>query len=256
MFNILFVLIFVYNEGYSSAGPPQKLVFPADTTLDNYVLLRPDLTKAQDSITVCSWVKPFVQDSGDQYWFSYGASTSQDNEILLGDRTKQAHLFGDAMEGAEMIQLNVWSHMCLTWSKVSRIKQFYLNGALVSSETTPEGRQLLLGGTLVLGQEQDSPGGTFDINQSFGGEIYETNILGRDLSGEEIWRIHQAGLCFPLSGYSQDLVVGWTDILQAQRSGAVTAAAVGCHRWDLLKSFIGQEITEQLIGHLKNYHMD
>ena len=255
MFNILVVIILACNVGYSTAGLPQKLVFPADISLENYVLLRPDLAKAKDSITICSWVKTFKQDSENRFWLSYCAAASC-NEIILDAHTKHFVFFDDAMERTEIIQLNVWSHMCLTWSKASRIKQFYLNGAMVMSETTPEGRSLSLDGIIALGQEQDSPGGGFDINQTFGGEIYETNIFGRDLSGEEIWRIHQAGLCFPLSGFTRDLVVGWTEILQAQRSGAVTATALGCDRWDLLKSFIGQEVTEQLIAHLKNYHMD
>ena len=41
----------------------------------------------------------------------------------------------------------------------------------------PAGSSIQGGGTLVLGQEQDSVGGDFDLGQAFSGKIYELNVF-------------------------------------------------------------------------------
>ena len=46
---------------------------------------------------------------------------------------------------------------------------------MYTGDQHPVGR-LSVGGTLVLGQEQDSPGGGFDINDLFAGETFCTSI--------------------------------------------------------------------------------
>ena len=50
------------------------------------------------------------------------------------------------------------------------------------------------GGTLVLGQEQDSFGGSFDANQSFLGEMSDVNIWDHVIKDQEIMRMSKSCL--------------------------------------------------------------
>lgn len=60
-----------------------------------------------------------------------------------------------------------WYNLCFTWK--SGRADYYINGVLVYTGGVHPTGQLPLGGTLVLGQEQDFPGGGFDINDVFAG---------------------------------------------------------------------------------------
>ena len=42
------------------------------------------------------------------------------------------------------------------------------------------------GGVLILGQEQDSPGGSFDANQCFIGELTGVNLWNQVINEQEI----------------------------------------------------------------------
>lgn len=125
-----------------------------------------------------------------------------------------------------------------------------MNGVKIAEELTPDNSKVPTGGTLVLGQEQDSPGGNFDINQSFGGEIYRLKILKRKISAGEVADMYHAGMCdYPAP--STDVVLDWADFLEAERSGEVKEVSAGCSRWDVLENFVGQEITDSVIAFLK-----
>ena len=50
------------------------------------------------------------------------------------------------------------------------------------------------GGALVLGQEQDSEGGSFDANQSFIGEMTGVNIWDHLIKDDEIMRMSKSCL--------------------------------------------------------------
>jgi len=48
------------------------------------------------------------------------------------------------------------------------------------------------GGTFILGQEQESEGGSFDANQSFIGEMTGFNIWDHVIKGQEIMGMSQS----------------------------------------------------------------
>ena len=66
------------------------------------------------------------------------------------------------------IPRNEWNHLCVTWTPGAA--QFFVNGISVDLTGDPPTKQIQLGGTLVVGQEQDSPGGDFDIDDLYTGE--------------------------------------------------------------------------------------
>ena len=102
-------------------------------------------------------------------WFSYAVSGA-DNSLLLKAALHNV-LIGSGthfeMRFSTTIMRDEWYNLCFTWK--SGRADYYINGVWVyTGDIHPTG-QLALGGTLVLGQEQDSPGGDFELNDVFAG---------------------------------------------------------------------------------------
>ena len=57
-----------------------------------------------------------------------------------------------------------------------------------------QGHWIRGGGLLLLGQEQDSLGGSFNARQSFIGELTGVNVWGHVLRGDEITRMSRVCL--------------------------------------------------------------
>ena len=66
------------------------------------------------------------------------------------------------------IPRNEWTHLCFTWESGS--SHFYINGEPVKLDGSPPTGKVPLGGTLILGQEQDSVGGGFDQGDIYAGQ--------------------------------------------------------------------------------------
>ncbi|XP_022809501.1 neuronal pentraxin-2-like [Stylophora pistillata] len=82
----------------------------------------------------------------------------------------------------------MWHHICVSWKSTKGTWQLYLDGQLRNSGTgLKEGYQVPSGGTVVIGQDQDTVGGGFSIKDSFGpGEVTEVNFWSRVLSASDI----------------------------------------------------------------------
>ena len=77
------------------------------------------------------------------------------------------------------------------------------------------------GGSLVLGQEQDSQGGSFDATQSFIGEMTGVNIWDHVIRNQEIARMSKS--C--LTGVGN--VYQWSDF-KAHLKGSVQIIKPSC----------------------------
>ena len=234
--------------------------FPEEFSLENYVLLKPDFSEVREKMTICSWVKKTKDNTDGTVWFSYAVAT-QYNELILFDGLRYVYLFGSHLGGTGIgTPLYKWLHYCFTWNNPGQFVKLYINGALKASWlTTVPDRELGVNGTLVLGQEQDAQGGGFELRNTFAGEIYQLNVFKRALTDEEIEIMFRNGRCsFLEHSLLGDVVLSWENILQGYRNGKVSVAPTGCKKWnwnwDILQDFIGQEITENLIEHLKRYY--
>ena len=69
----------------------------------------------------------------------------------------------------------VWHHLVVTWKSTGGLIRVYKDGVLAYTNPIPvqDGASITTGGTLVLGQEQDSVGGGFDPSQAFLGKLDE-----------------------------------------------------------------------------------
>uniref|UniRef100_A0A3P9IFA1 Pentraxin family member n=1 Tax=Oryzias latipes TaxID=8090 RepID=A0A3P9IFA1_ORYLA len=91
---------------------------------------------------------------------------------------------------------NMWHSICTTWDSVTGLVQIWFDGK-------PSIRKYMISGaitetaTLLLGQEQDSPGGGFDINESFVGMMSDVHMWDYILSPCEIQNYMDKGSFTP-----------------------------------------------------------
>ncbi|NXD39636.1 AGRD2 protein, partial [Copsychus sechellarum] len=103
-----------------------------------------------------------------------------------------------------------WHHFCVTWQQENGTWAIYADGkrrasasGLCSGGTSAP--QAIFGqGTFIIGQDQDSLGGTFRAKESFSGNITDLHIWQRVLSSEQIEKVRSCWLL------EQDLVFGWS----------------------------------------------
>ncbi|NXQ26072.1 AGRD2 protein, partial [Alaudala cheleensis] len=103
-----------------------------------------------------------------------------------------------------------WHHFCVTWQQENGSWAIYADGKRRASASGlcsvgPSAPQAIFGqGTFIIGQDQDSLGGTFRAKESFSGNITDLHIWQRVLSTEQIEKVRS---CWVLE---QDLVFGWS----------------------------------------------
>ncbi|XP_078367070.1 neuronal pentraxin-2-like [Oculina patagonica] len=195
------------------------LLFPRKGTSD-YVMTRgmPSLT----AVTVCVWMK--TNDTGNEGTpLSYAVSGSY-NELILIDYRNLWFWVGASHSGYTKVSANdgKWHHICVTWENTGGSWNLFKDGKVAASgKGLKTGHVIRGGGALVLGQEQDSVGGTFDANQSFIGEMTGLNIWDRAINDTEIMRMSQS--C--LTGVGN--VFQWSDF-KAHLKGAVKIITRSC----------------------------
>ncbi|KAI1894724.1 hypothetical protein AGOR_G00118700 [Albula goreensis] len=84
------------------------------------------------------------------------------------------------------VQLNKWNSICGTWDTVSGLSQLWLNGKHGPRKALAKGDIVKGDPITILGQEQDSYGGQFDVLQSFVGEVTDVHMWDEVLTSCEI----------------------------------------------------------------------
>ncbi|NXG83709.1 AGRD2 protein, partial [Stercorarius parasiticus] len=103
-----------------------------------------------------------------------------------------------------------WHHFCVTWQQENGTWAIYADGKRRASASGlcavgPSAPQAIYGqGTFIIGQDQDSLGGTFREKESFSGNITDLHIWQKVLSAEQIEKVRS---CWVVE---QDLVFGWS----------------------------------------------
>ncbi|KAL3060299.1 hypothetical protein OYC64_014791 [Pagothenia borchgrevinki] len=83
-------------------------------------------------------------------------------------------------------KLNTWHSLCSTWDSGSGLSQMWLDGQPSSRRFINSGSSISGPIIIVLGQDQDSHGGGFDIKQSFVGMMSDVHMWDHVLSPCEI----------------------------------------------------------------------
>uniref|UniRef100_A0A8C4UNW3 Adhesion G protein-coupled receptor D2 n=1 Tax=Falco tinnunculus TaxID=100819 RepID=A0A8C4UNW3_FALTI len=142
-----------------------------------------------------------------------------------------------------------WHHFCVTWQQENGTWAIYADGKRRASASGlcavgPSSPQAIYGqGTLIIGQDQDSLGGTFREKESFSGNITDLHIWQKVLSVEQIEKVRS---CWVVE---QDLVFGWSsNALEIENSVQEVTAQFLCPDayWQLKKAQL--ESSRSLVG--------
>ena len=161
-----------------------------EDSIDDYVKLPGRIIRGTDAISVSFWIKTTY--TGLQAIVS-GESVYQDNEFLIFF-TSDTRLYVFVKGSRERFDFdsiadNHWHHFVITRS--GKIVKVYKDGSFVGSwNNAPTGTLNIDENGLYIGQEQDSVGGDFDINQDCQGYVDELIFWRRVLSASEVQDIY------------------------------------------------------------------
>ncbi|XP_024056632.2 serum amyloid P-component-like [Terrapene carolina triunguis] len=159
----------------------QVFVFPKESA-DAHVILNMNNSGPLQTFSVC--LRYFTDLTRPYSLFSYN-TRARDNEILLF-KEKPGEL--SLSVGGESVIFKVpenkgtstgWEHVCASWESTTGIAELWMNGSPLPRKGLKKGYSVSDQGVLVLGQEQDTPGGRFDAKQSFVGEIADVYMWDR-----------------------------------------------------------------------------
>ncbi|CAK6444845.1 unnamed protein product [Pipistrellus nathusii] len=172
-----------------NVGP--ALVFP-NTSTENVVFLSPGFLSGLRALSVCSWVRTASGRLGTL--LSY-ATAENDNKLVLHGRDSLApgsihFVIGDPAFRELPLQPLLdgqWHHMCVIWTSLLGRYWLHVDRRLVATGSRfREGYEIPPGGSLVLGQEQDTVGGGFDSSEAFVGSVAGLAIWDRALVPGEV----------------------------------------------------------------------
>ncbi|XP_041132951.1 pentraxin-4 [Polyodon spathula] len=168
------------------------LVFPNAST-ENYVTFTKGFPAELHELSVCTWLRTEAGYLGTL--LSY-ATEENDNKLVLHGRNSSApqtslhFVIGDpAFRELPVGPLlhRGWHHLCVIWSSIEGKYWYYVNRRLSAAGSKfQKGYEIPPGGSLVLGQEQDSVGGGFDMAESFVGSLAGFAAWNRALTPGEV----------------------------------------------------------------------
>ncbi|XP_059180442.1 mucosal pentraxin-like [Centropristis striata] len=139
------------------------------------------------AVTVC--LRSFTDLRRDRSLFSL-ATPSKDNEVLIYMYANDEIYFSirnnAVVFGGQDYKVNTWHSICSTWDSATGLAQVWVDGNPSSRKSLSTGSHISGPIKIVLGQDQDSYGGAFDINQSFVGMVSDVHMWDHVLSPCEI----------------------------------------------------------------------
>nr|CAD7573337.1 unnamed protein product [Timema californicum] len=167
------------------------LRFPSSSTTDYIILNGPDIKL--NEVTVCLWLR-----SADK--FNYGtifsyATKLQDNSFTLTDYNGFVLYVNGQRVITDIVANDGWWHfVCVTWSSTKGEWGLYIDGRLGDRGSgLANGTHIPANGILVLGQEQDRPGGGFSQAESFTGLMSSVAIWDYVVTSQQV--VELATLC-------------------------------------------------------------
>ncbi|CAH2307794.1 H(+) Cl(-) exchange transporter 7 [Pelobates cultripes] len=167
------------------------LTFPSSST-ESYVTFGKGLREGLHEFSVCTWVKTNASYVGTI--LSY-ATEDNDNKFVIHGRNGVDYdslhfVIGDpAFRELPVVHLidGSWHHTCFIWSSIQGRYWFYVDRRLASTGSRfQKGYEIPPGGSLILGQEQDTMGGGFDSSEAFVGHLAGFAMWNRALSPGEV----------------------------------------------------------------------
>jgi len=212
------VVLFGHVGGYSDND--YALYFPkkGDTDYANIWGMQ-KLTK----FTICLWMKTSEKSEGTL--LSY-AVPGEENELMIYFDDKGFYL----MIGGKSRKINDvfandgnWHQICVSWQNSDGAWQFYKDGAVRKHDKgLQKGHIIKGGGSLVLGQEQDSLGAGFQKKKSFQGILTKVDVWSYVATPKTIYLLSRS--CMSGAGN----VYAWSDFINAVKGATALIIPSPC----------------------------
>lgn len=202
----LVLVVCVYQPASAGYGFKGKSLIFSTKTGDSYTRLYPKSWPPLSAFTLC--LRAASEGSHDYPLFSY-ATSNHDNELLIWQKSNgQLSLeLGSTIVRFYLPSMNaLLRHICATWESKHGLMTFWVNGERSLRKVGSSGGIVRGGGSVILGQEQDTVGGRFDSTQSFVGEITDVNMWDHVLAASKIKVVSQG--CYGIGGN----IINWATV--------------------------------------------
>ncbi|XP_048364049.1 serum amyloid P-component-like isoform X2 [Sphaerodactylus townsendi] len=173
----------------ASQGLERKIFIFPEASNTAPAVLRTALQQPLTSFTVC--LRSYTDLNRAYSLFSYTSGKSDNEFTIFKPKPDQYSLFvgGSIVTFSVVDYLNSkphWENICMSWESATGIVQGWVNSQGMPRKGMKQGYTISSDASIILGQQQNSFGDGFDINQSFVGEITDVYLWGRVLSQEEM----------------------------------------------------------------------
>ena len=208
-------------------GIPGAIAGDADTAvefgegIDQTIQLNP-FEIPETTISVEVWIKTTATNASGI--ISYAVSGQSNEHLLYNPNNLEVYFNGPFVRTGVSVNDGLWHHVVVTWQSSNGSLRLYKDGALAFSTTHQAGVPISTGGSLVLGQDQDTLGGGFQSAQRYIGVLDEFAVYDRVLSASDVLAHYNAGIN-PLADY-EGAVLGGNPVLFWRLGDPETGMAV------------------------------
>jgi len=177
--------------------PPQSeqtfLTFPATPSENNYVAT--SINEFPDAFTVEFWIRP-GNTTGSKYILTH-ATPGNSKALLIGINEGKLRVgLNNQFEDYSSVSTDEWQHFAISYED-SELK-VYKNGQAEGETSISEALDIADDGITVLGQVQDCPGGCFNVDQAYQGDLDELRIWAVARPAEDISGLYNAVPAIPV----------------------------------------------------------
>lgn len=163
--------------------------FQNTATISNYFIRNP-FPHPTTTSTIEIWTAANINSQSGGYW-SYAVTGSDNHHLLYSPNNVELTVLSGTTGSAAVLSGYwvgdmLWRHLVATSNRTTGVETLYINGWPVMTYTQLAGNNFVTNGSMILGQDQDSVGGTLAATQAFEGKISIFTCYNRVLSFAEI----------------------------------------------------------------------
>ncbi|XP_075688034.1 C-reactive protein-like [Rhinoderma darwinii] len=169
----------VFSLPISSVGLSGTVLMFPEVGNRSYAVLQPQAPVDLIDFTLCLRVSTALSGRREVILFSY-CNDGQDELNVWRELDGRLSLYLRSSSDGAFFSLpglsTFGTHICVTWRSSSGVTSFWVNGKMSTRQIYRKGHNVTPGGNVILGQDQDICGGSFDVKQSFVGEISDVHL--------------------------------------------------------------------------------
>lgn len=175
------------SPAYDSSG-----YFTFSNNQTTQYMMRYPFETPTTAITYMCWFRSNFTSTA-QAPFTYSVGGNNEMLLYINSSTQIApHPLGTPLSYNTENMQNVWVHFAWTRNSLSGLNIFYRDGNYLGEYTASAGTNILANGHMIIGQEADSAGGSFDANQNLDGDFSMLQVYNRVLTDAEVKRNFEA----------------------------------------------------------------